>query len=668
MRWTAPLLLAGALPALCAPEPAPAADPDAQELDLIRKQIFERRVELMRNPPPPAPAPAPQAAAEAPPVPAPAPAAEENREYVAGTLLVATDMPAAPDKVVADAAPAPVALAPSQNVTINLINRLVQRGVLTQEDAQELIRQAEADALEAREQAVVAAASAPRLAAPDSANEDGSFRVTYVPQFIRNQMAEEIRQQVMEEAAEENWAAPQAVPEWLKRISLFGDVRTRYQGDFMSSDNATGLSSNFFNYNAINTSSTPYDFTGTALPPYHNVDQDRNRARLRARFGAAVDLTAGFSAGLRGATGDSNSPVSPNQSLGAAGSGQGGNFSKYAVWLDRAFIKYELGGSPGKNLAFTAGRFDNPFFGTDIIWDDDLGFDGLAASGRYEIVEGVTPFITGGAFPVFNTDFNFSSNQPTKFKSHDKWLYAGQAGVDWKINKDVSLKVAGAYYDFENVEGEVSSPFVPLTSSDAGDTDHTRPSFAQKGNTYIALREIEPDPSNGFGTTNQWQYFGLATPYRLAAATARLDLNSFDPFHIWLVGEAVVNTAFNKDDINNNGPSNLRGPVNNLRNGSFEGGDLGWTVRLNLGKVVLEELWDWNINFGYRYVESDAVVDGLTDSDFGGGGSNLEGFTVGGNLAFSRYIYSTVRWMSADNIDGPTFKEDVIQVELNAKF
>ena len=35
---------------------------------------------------------------------------------------------------------------PSQNVTINLIHRLVQRGVLTQADADELIKQAEEDA------------------------------------------------------------------------------------------------------------------------------------------------------------------------------------------------------------------------------------------------------------------------------------------------------------------------------------------------------------------------------------------------------------------------------------------------------------------------------------------------------------------------------------------
>jgi hypothetical protein len=74
------------------------------------------------------------------------------------------------------------------------------------------------------------------------------------------------------------------------------------------------------------------------------------------------------------------------------------------------------------------------------------------------------------------------------------------------------------------------------------------------------------------------------------------------------------------------------------------------------------------VNLGYRYVESDAVVDGFTDSDFGGGGTNLQGYTIGGNVAFSRYVYAGVRWLSADSIAGPTFKEDIIQLDLNAKF
>jgi hypothetical protein len=382
-----------------------------------------------------------------------------------------------------------------------------------------------------------------------------------------------------------------------------------------------------------------------------------------------VDLTHGVSVGLRLATGENNSPTSTNQSLGAATGGQGGNFSKYAIWLDRGFIRYEAGAKSEKSFSASVGRFDNPFFSTEMVWDDDVGFDGLAVSGKYKVADGVTPFGTLGAFPVYNTDFNFSSNQPTKFESRDKWVYGSQLGTDWKINEDISFKIAGAYYHFQDIEGKVSDPYVPLTASDAGNTDGTRPAFAQKGNTYIALRNIRPDASNGFGTTNQFQYFGLATPFHLGVVTARLDVNRFDPFHIWVTGEAVKNLAFDKGKINSNGPSNLSGPVNNNGSGgNFEGGSLGGFVRLNVGKPALEKLWDWNLNLGYRYVESDAVVDGFTDSDFGGGGTNLQGYTIGANLGFSPNFSGGLRYMSAESIAGPVFNEDIVQIELNAKF
>jgi hypothetical protein len=108
--------------------------------------------------------------------------------------------------------------------------------------------------------------------------------------------------------------------------------------------------------------------------------------------------------------------------------------------------------------------------------------------------------------------------------------------------------------------------------------------------------------------------------------------------------------------------------VNNNGSNGFEGGSVAWTVRFNLGKALLEKSWDWNLNLGYRYVESDAVVDGFTDSDFGGGGTNLQGYTIGGNLALAPFVSAGLRWLSADSIDGPTFKEDIIQFDLNAKF
>lgn len=577
----------------------------------------------------------------------------------------------------------PSALAPpSQNVTINLINRLVQKGVLSKEDAADLIKQAEADTEIAHAQAIATQAATAQAAAAQAAVEqansgalppasDDSTAVTYIPEVVKEQMRDQIKQEVMDQAREENWAAPHSLPEWVTRFSLIGDLRVRYQGDFFPSDNFTGLGSDYWNYNAINTSSTPYDYTSaTTNPPYNNNNADRNRFRLRARFGAEVDLNDGFSAGIRFGTGETSSPVTENQSLGYAPSGAGGDFSKYAVWLDRAFLKYNWSGQSDLDLAVTIGRFDNPFFGTTMIWSNDLGFDGGVIQGKYKAGGGFTPFATVGAFPVYNTDFSYASYNSVKYNSYDKWLYGGQVGTDWKITKDLNLKVAAAYYYFQNIQGQVSSPFIPVSSQDAGSTDASRPGFAQRGNTYIALRDILPDPTlNGNGTTNQWQYFGLATPFHEIATTARLDYSHFEPVQISLIGEFVNNLAFSRAAIENNGPPQLHGPVNNNSgSGVFQGGNSGWNVNLQAGSVALTKFGDWNVGVGYRYVESDAVVDGFCDSDFGGGGTNLKGYTIYGNFALSPRVWLALRWMSANAIAGPTYKDDIIQFDLNAKF
>ena len=550
---------------------------------------------------------------------------------------------------------------PSTNVTINLINRLVERGVLSKEDAAELIKQAQQDAVVARQQAVADAQAAVAATQPDEPSGD-SVQVNYIPETVKNQIADDVKAQVMKRARQENWMTPRGIPDWVNRFRFFGDIRVRYDGDFYpgGNDNTGG----FANFNAINTGA-PYDTSpgNTTFYPTYNVDQNRTRFRLRARLGTEVDLDDGFTAGIRIATGNDSSPVSENQTIGSANSAQGGDFSKYSIWLDRGFIRYELG-DQNRGLIATIGRFDNPFFSTPIIWADDIGFDGVAVQGKYQVADGVTPFLTAGAFPVFNTDFNFANNNPSKFSSEDKYLYAAQLGVDWKINKDFSAKLAAAFYDFENIEGQLSTPFTPLTSSDQGNTDDTRPSFAQNGNTYMALRDIIPTAQNDYGAIDQFQYYGLATPFREAAVTGRLDYGKFDPFHVSLSGEFITNTAFDRSAI-------AAKAVNNTgAGGAYNGGPNAWIVNFKVGSAALEKRWDWNAGANYRYVQSDSVVDGFTDSDFGTplSGTNLKGYTIYGSLALAPRVWMFLRWMSADAIAGPPYKNDMIQFDINTKF
>ncbi|MEO8206342.1 MAG: putative porin [Chthoniobacterales bacterium] len=572
-------------------------------------------------------------------------------------------------------------MTPSQSVTINLINKLVERGSLSKEDAQGMYKQAEAEAEAAREQNQADMFAIAQVAATQAVSDQAvvgaqggvptsveDVKVTYIPEPVKTQMREDIKSALLAEARAGRLAigSQRNVPEWLNRIHPFADIRVRAEAiTYPGGNDVTGA---FPNFNAINTGA-PFDVTGTQFAPQLNANADRSRFRLRARFGAEADLGENFSGGLRVATGDTNSPITANQTFGSA-NGQGGDFSKYAIWLDRAYIRYVVGDKNNKNASLVVGRFENPFFSTPLIWDDELGFDGIALQARYEIFQGVVPFLNAGAFAVYNTDLNFSSNQPEKYESYDKYLYAIQGGVDWTPHRSWHLKTAGAYYYFQNIEGQLSTPYTPLTINDQGDTDNSRPSFAQKGNTYMALRNIIPDASNDFGAINQWQYYGLATQFHEAAFTGRLDYNGFEPFQISLIGEFVQNIAFDSNAINLIAVNNRGANDDDLSDtiGIFDGGGTAWLMDLKIGAAVLEKRWDWNAMVGYRYIGSDAVVDGFNDSDFGLGGTNMKGFTVGGALALSSNVWLAAKWMGADSIAGPQYKVNIFQLDIHAKF
>jgi hypothetical protein len=557
---------------------------------------------------------------------------------------------------------------PTESVVVNLINRLVERGVLTQGDAAELVSQAQRDAAVASQNAAAAA-----LVAADAAMaSEEDIVVTHIPEPVKDRLREEIREEILAELPEVKdthfeiaesgkeavMGGLEPAPAWKEKTRFFGDVRLRYDATrFPGTNDNTGT---FPNFNRINTGE-PFDVAGFEFSPQLNVDENRSRFRLRARAGFERDLDNGFMVGFRFATGNDARAISVNQTLNAA-------FSKYEFWLDQAYTRWDgaIGTVPA---SFSVGRFPNPFFmNSQIIWDGDLNFDGVVGQLTPEVNESLRANLTIGAFPIFNTAFNFPDNQPDKFPSEDRYLYSGEAGVSFVANRDIEGHFALAYHDFDNVEGRLSEPFVPLTPNDAGSTDELRPPFAQKGNTYMALRNIKPDPLNNFGTTNQFQYFGLATPYQILSQSARIDLNHWEPYQISLLGDYAMNLGYDQERldqlaVNNRGPAKPNGDP-----GAYEGGNVAWEGSVQFGKPHLDKKWDWNTSMGYRYIESDAVIDGFNVSDFGLGGTNLEGFTIGANVALTPNVFVHLRWMGATEIAGPPMRSDIFFFDFNTSF
>jgi len=550
--------------------------------------------------------------------------------------------------------------ADANSVTVRLIQLLIQKGVLSKGQASSLLQQAVSENGARPARAPKRHGKAPAPAPVDEVAEQeapptqqGEVRVTYVPQFVRQQIAQQVRNEVLAEAHAQgglgsDWGnVPSNMPEWMQRTHIYGDLRVRYERDMFDPGNYPG----FFNFNTIN-NGPPLDVASTNTNPQIptlNTTENRNRYRLRARLGFETAIDDTISTNIRIGTGSDSSPITLNQNLG-----QPGDFQKYAIWLDRAYLDIK----PMKGLEVFAGRGPNPFWTSELLFDDELGFDGISAQYKTPVSRDVSVFLNTGAFPVFNTALDFATYSPVKFQSHDAYLFAAQGGAEWKANKETTFKGAVGYFAFSNVEGSQQACTV-LYATQPCPSDNSRAPFVTFGNTLFPIRDIVPNTV----FTGQPEYYGLASRFDILDLHGRVDLTNYHPIDIALEGDFVKNLAFNRSSIV------ARNPQSNIGfNGAYEGGDTGYQGKITVGHLDIKKRWDWNIYGGYRYLESDAVLDSMTDSDFHLGGTNAKGYFIGGKLGVARDTFVEARWMSANVVSGLPYSNDILQLDLMSEF
>lgn len=570
-----------------------------------------------------------------------------------------------------DAKPATAATAPSESAMVNLVRLLVKQKVLGKEAGELLMAQAEAEAAQARATAATAQAQAAQTqmaqaqtaqgTLPDPA--PGTIRVPYIPETVRNQIRDQIRAEVLAQAKAEGWAsADQAAPEWTRRVTLFGDVRVQSQSELYSDTNSQLI----FDFQRINEQGPTNLLTGVSIP-YLNSRFDRwNRLRLRVRAGAKVNVTKGIDAVVALATGDDLSPISTNVSLG-------GGLAKRSIWLDQAYVKIARGDL--FNASF--GRFPNPFVHSEMLFDEDLRFDGVLAefnAGKL-ISDGFTLSVRGGAFPLDFGSPNFPDTSIVKQKTPEKYLYSGQITAGVYVN-NVKLSTGAAYHSFQGVQGRFSAPCALYLGATECSTDPYRVFTPRKGNSLFGIRNIVADPANP--NAGGPQLLGLTFDYDILDINASARVPISTNVAATLTGTYLRNMSFRPSDVCRFGDAGA--PLNNGGAGGttlcsatdpqpFVGGPSAYQIMATLGYDLVVKRAQWNAFAGYRYLESDAVLDSLTDSDFHFGGTNTKGYFIGGRYGIFDNVSVGGRWLSANEISGQEpLAIDILQFEIEARF
>lgn len=523
-----------------------------------------------------------------------------------------------------------------QDTVINLLQALVQRGVITQQQAEQMVKQAQDKA-----NADLTAQRAQERAQRAQEEKEGAIAVPYVPQIVQQQIEKQVAKEVqpavtadvLKHAKTQGWGVPGGLPDWIRQVRVTGDLTLRGQDNLYGSGNSAACPAGtpygnctILNYAAINSAGS---FSGAGVNEFLNVNQDSAVMQARARLGVDVSMAPGWDAGIRLATGALN----PNSEVQTFSD----EFGRYSVGFDQIYIRWR--GTTARDfnyLSVVGGKFDNPFYEpTTLVYSKYVAFDGVALNGKLGIGDGSAQqsflFLNLGGFPIQEVPLVFQNS---------KWLVGGQLGGSLRFGGGQQITLAGAYYDFDHVQGR-------MNSYDSVLNDYSAPIYATYGNSYC---DIENDSTNG-----EYPVFALCSQFRLAEVAAGYVL-PIDQYSVTLNAEGVRNIGFNAKDI-----YDMFGEeVSSRRN--------GYQAELAFGNPDVFERWDWRGTLGYRYVQGDAVLDALTDADFHEGGTNAQGYFMRADLGLAHNVWTRFSYYAGDQIDGPHYAVDVLQLDLNARF
>jgi Putative porin len=144
---------------------------------------------------------------------------------------------------------------------------------------------------------------------------------------------------------------------------------------------------------------------------------DRNRARVRVRFGFEGKINDDFIAGVAIASGSLSDPTTTNETLTNF-------FQRKTIGLDRGYITYNP--VAAKWLSITAGKFAYTWQRTSVTFDPDINPEGFVEKISKDIN---TPIVKNVNFQLMQLLYNEASGAGGLFSGRDSFAFGGQFGA-----------------------------------------------------------------------------------------------------------------------------------------------------------------------------------------------------------------------------------------------
>jgi len=202
--------------------------------------------------------------------------------------------------------------------------------------------------------------------------------------------------------------------------SKFGDVQTTL------TNNAVSTQDEQKRVSALEASLGRFRWTGDVrvrgedfFQTYSNCTtcNDRNRARVRIRFGFEGKLNEDFTAGVALATGSMGDPTTTNETFT-------NNFDRKTIGLDRGYVTYNP--VAHRWLSLTGGKFAYQWQRTQITGDPDINPEGFSERFSYDVSN--VPFVKNVNFNLMQLLYNEASGNSGLYNGHDSFAVGGQIG------------------------------------------------------------------------------------------------------------------------------------------------------------------------------------------------------------------------------------------------